>query len=44
MKLTRLEGQKVVATVVICEYEVPVYRIAQSMTGNFLSVSVGGEY
>lgn len=43
MKLTSFVNNEVKESTVICEYEYPVFRIAQSMTGNLLAVSVGGE-
>ena len=43
VKLSIFSEDKLKETAVICEYEHPVLRIAQSMTGNMLTVSVGNE-
>jgi len=41
--LSYFTADKLKSTTVICQFEAPVYRISQSLTGNTLTVSVGEE-
>jgi hypothetical protein len=43
VKLSRFVNHQLQETAVVCELEYPVYRLAQSMTGHLLTVSLGNE-
>jgi hypothetical protein len=43
VKLASFVNNKLVGTVTICQYEFPIFKISQSLTGNTISVSVANE-